>query len=85
MEDFAELGQKIHRRRSKLNYKSFDEFSSDSEEDLLANVTLDSNYHLGASGKSVSTSPLLSFELERSRSELLTEESVDTTIRREPS
>ena len=51
MEDFAELGQKIHRRRSKLNYKSFDEFSSDSEEDLLVNVTLDSNYHLGARGK----------------------------------
>ena len=31
-EDFAELGQKIHSRRSKLNYKSFDEFSSDSKE-----------------------------------------------------
>ena len=31
-EDFAELGQKIHSRRSKLSYKSFDEFSSDSKE-----------------------------------------------------
>ena len=31
-EDFAEHGQKIHSRRNKLNYKSFDEFSTDSKE-----------------------------------------------------
>jgi hypothetical protein len=40
-EDFAELGQKIHSRRSKLNYKSFDEFSSDSKEIAIVETVFD--------------------------------------------
>ena len=31
-EDFAEHGHQIHSRRNKLNYKSYDEFSTDSKE-----------------------------------------------------